>query len=222
MIVPMFAALLAAPQEDAAAREALARLAERLKDARTLSARVVQERKTALLEEPLRSSGTLYYRREPARLVLVLSDPRPTIVHLDRSSYQVYRPDEKRLERFDFEDPGTAPRLLAAFEPRSEEIGKAFVVRRGEAGPGETEIVLEPRDEKLARRIRRLALRTDAEGGLRRIVFTDPEGDEVSFALSEVRVHPELPADVFELRVPEGTRILRHTVPADKDAARPR
>lgn len=216
MIALLMGAVLGAPQDDPAAREALARLGARLKEARTLSARVVQERKTALLEEPLRSSGTLYYRREPARLVLQLSDPRPVTVHLDRSSYQVYRPDEKRLERFDFEDPEMGPRLLAAFEPRSEDVGKAFTVRRGEAGPGEVEIVLEPRDPKLARRVRRLVLRTDPEGLLRRIVFTDPDGDEVTFLLSDVKLNPEIPADTFELGVPEGTRILRHSVPAEK------
>lgn len=216
MIALLVAAALGAPQDDPAAREALARLGARLKEARTLSARIVQERKTALLEEPLRSSGTLYYRREPARLVLVLTDPRPATVHLDRSSYQVYRPDEKRLERFDFEDPEMGPRLLAAFEPRSEEVGKVFTARLGQAGPGEVEIVLEPRDPKLARRLRRLVLGTDPEGLLRRIVFTDPEGDEVTFTLSEVALNPELPSGLFELRVPEGTRILRHSVPADK------
>lgn len=216
MIALLVGAVLGTPQEDAAAREALGRLAGRLKEAQTLSAGVVQERKTALLDEPLRSSGILYYRRDPARLVLVLTDPRPATVHLDRSSYQVYRPDEKRLERFDFEDPEIGLRLLTAFEPRSEEVGKAFTARLGQPGPDEVEIVLEPRDPKLARRVRRLVLRTDPEGLLRRIVFTDPEGDEVTFLLSDVKLNPEIPAGVFELRVPEGTRILRHSVPAEK------
>src|SRR5690349_10016741 len=86
---------------DAAAKAAFKKIAEKFKDMRTLSAKVVQQRRTELLDKTLLSSGTMYYRREPARLVFLLNEPRKAEIHMDRTSYQVYRPDEKRLERTD-------------------------------------------------------------------------------------------------------------------------
>jgi len=56
----------------------------------------------------------------------------------------------------------------------------------------------------------------EADGALSRITYTDAEGDEVRFDLSQVVVNPDLPADAFSLKVPEGTRILRRTVKPEK------
>jgi outer membrane lipoprotein-sorting protein len=219
MIALSIAVILAGLQEapDPAAEAALRRLSDRFRDARTLSARVVQTRKTALLDRPLSSSGTLFYRRDPARLVFRMTEPRATEIHLDRASYQVYRPDEKRLERTDFADDETAPRLFMAFQPRSEEIGKAFSVRRGEGARGEIEVLLEPSDPKVKRHLSKLVLAmAEEDATLKRIATTDAEGDEVRIELSEVRVNPELPADTFDLSVPEGTRVFRHALKPGK------
>jgi outer membrane lipoprotein-sorting protein len=216
----LFWVLLAAqaePADDPAAQAALRRLAERFRDARTLSARVSQSRKTSLLDRPVTSSGTLYYRREPARLVFHMTEPRPAEIHLDRAAYQVHRPDEKRLERLDFEGEDLAPRLLMVFEPKAEEMGRTFRVGREDAPAGEVRVVLEPRDDKVRRHLRRLSLAlAEGDGALRRIAYTDAEGDEVVFTLTELKVNPELAPGLFELKVPEGTRILRHAVKLDK------
>lgn len=187
--------------------EALRTLAERMKDARTLSCAVKQTRKTALLETPLVSSGTMLYRREPGRLVFRLKEPRATEIHMDRASYQVYRPDEKRLERLEFEDDALTGQLLTLFEPKPEALGKAF--RMSSSG---SDILLEPLDEKAKKRLSSIALTLDGPE-LRRIRYTQPDGDEVSFEMSDVRLNPDLPAGAFELKVPEGTRVLSHKVP---------
>ncbi len=213
------ALLLAAGQEgpDEAAQAALRKLSERFRDAKTLSARVVQTRKTALLDKPLTSAGTLSYRRDPSRLVFRMAEPRATEIHLDRASYQVYRPDEKRLERIDFEGDEIAPKLFMVFQPRADEIGKAFTVRRAEGAAGEIELRLEPSDEKVKRHFARLVLCLNAEdAALKRIAYTDAEGDEVGFELSDVRVNPELPDGTFDLKVPEGTRVFRHALRTGK------
>ena len=207
----------AAAAQDDDARAALQKLADRLKDVKTLSAKVAQSRKTALLDAPLVSSGTLLYRREPARLVFRMTEPRVTEIHLDRSAYQVYRPDEKRLERIEFENDDVTGRLLMVFQPKADEIGKAFGIRTGESAKGEIVVLLEPVDEKVRRRVRRLALTLgEPDAALKRIVFTDPDGDEVRLDLSEVALDPTLDAAAFELKVPEGTRILKHAAKLDR------
>src|SRR5688572_24262330 len=86
----------AGAQEDGAdARAALRKLSERAATLRTLSAGFVQLRRTPLMREPIKSSGKLHYRRDPEKLVFLFADPRTSVIHLDRSLYQVYRPDEK-------------------------------------------------------------------------------------------------------------------------------
>lgn len=202
---------------DETAKAALQKLAARMKEARTLSAKVVQSRRTELLDKPIVSSGTMYYRRDPARLVFHLTEPRKAEIHLDKGSYQVYRPEEKRLERIDFESEDVTTRILMVFEPRTEEIGKAFQIRGGEQKDGRIEVRLDSSDEKFRKRMKRISLTIGvADGTLSRIAYTDAEGDEVQFDLSEVAVNPELSADLFTLKVPEGTRVLRRTVSSDK------
>jgi outer membrane lipoprotein-sorting protein len=205
------------PAADAAAKAALQKLADRMKEARTLTAKVIQSRRTELLDKPIVSSGTMAYRRDPARLVFHLTEPRTAEIHLDKTSYQVYRPDEKRLERIDFEGEDVTAKILMVFEPKTEDIGKVFSIRGGEAHEGQIEVRLESSDEKFRKRLKRIALTVaEADGALRRIAYTDAEGDEVQFDLSEVVINPDLPADLFTLKIPEGTRVLRRTVTPSK------
>jgi outer membrane lipoprotein-sorting protein len=202
---------------DAAAKAALRKLAARLKEARTLTAKVVQSRHTELLDKPIVSSGTMAYRRDPARLVFHLTEPRKAEIHLDKTSYQVYRPDEKRVERLDFDSENVTAKILMVFEPKMEDIGKAFEIRGGEEHDGQIEVRLESSDERFRKRMKKIALTVvEADGALRRIAYTDAEGDDVQFDLSDVVINPELAADQFTLKVPEGTRVLRRTVTDSK------
>ncbi len=202
---------------DTAAKAALQKLADRMKEARTLTAKVIQSRHTELLDKPIVSSGTMAYRRDPARLVFHLTEPRKAEIHLDKTSYQVYRPDEKRVERIDFAGEDVTAKILMVFEPKTEDIGKAFSIRGGETHDGQIEIRLESSDEKFRKRMKKIALTVvEADGALRRIAYTDAEGDEVQFDLSEVVINPDVPADLFTLRFPEGTRVLRRTVTPSK------
>ncbi len=206
-----------APPGDEDARAALKKLAEQFREARTLSAKVGQERRTELLDQPIRSSGTMIYRREPARLVFRMSEPKRTEIHLDRTSYQVHRPDEKRLERFEFEDEALSGRLLMIFEPKPEELGKTFLPTTVAKREGEIDVRLEPRDEKVRGHLKKLVLTVALPGGmLRRIEYVDGEGDEIRFDLAEVAVNPALAPESFELKVPEGTRVLRHKAKVPK------
>jgi outer membrane lipoprotein-sorting protein len=203
---------------DAAAKAALQKLASKMKDVRTLTATVVQSRRTELLDKPIVSSGTLAYRREPAHLVFHLTEPRRAEIHLEKSSYQVYRPDEKRLERIDFESDDWTSRILMMFEPKPEEIGKAFAVKGGASREGAIEVQLESSDERFRKRLRKIVLTVaEGDGTLRRIAYTDAEGDEVQFDLAHVEVNPVLPPDAFLLKTEEGTRILRRTVSRTSD-----
>jgi outer membrane lipoprotein-sorting protein len=204
-------ALLAQAEQDDAAKEALKKLADRMRDAKTLSAKVSQQRRTELLDKPVTSSGTMLYRREPGRMVFRMTEPRTTEIHLDRTCYQVYRPDEQRLERFEFEDDSVTGKLLAVFDAKPEQMGKSFGARSGARRGDDLEVLLSPTDERVKGRMRKLSLTiSTADGTLKRIDYEDADGDEVRFEMSDLTLNPDLAPEVFELKVPEGTRVLRH------------
>lgn len=209
------AALLQGAEGDAAAKDALRKFSERFREMRSLSASFTQKRRTALLDEPITSSGKLYYRREPARLVFEVARPNKASIHFDGKTYQVYRPAEKQLEQFELEDSEMARWLFMAFHPKVEEIEKSFTIKSGGSKDGTIDVVLEPTEEKLLKVIAKLTLTIAREGDagdalLRRITYVDPEQEEVSFELSDAHLNPELAADAFELRIPDGVRILKH------------
>lgn len=212
--------LLSATQEtaaDAAAAAALRKLTAKMRDVRTLTANVVQSRKTDLLDQPIVSSGSMAYRRDPALLAFHLTEPRRAEILLDKTSYQVYRPDEKRLERIDFESDDLTSRLLMVFEPKADEIHKAFRITGSEPRDGRIEVTLDSSDERFRKRLKKIVLTlVEADGALVRISYTDADGDEIQFDLSQVAVNPELPPEAFLLKIPEGTRILRHSVKMEK------
>jgi outer membrane lipoprotein-sorting protein len=198
---------------DAAAMAALRKLADRFKEARTLSARVTQSRRTELLDKPLVSSGMMYYRRDPARLVFRLTEPRKAEIHMDRTSYQVYRPDEKRLERTDFENDDVTGKILMVFEPKPDDLGKTFAIQGGDSKDGFIEVRLEPTDDKVRRRLKRISLTVaEADGALKRLSYFDAEGDEVTLDLTDVAINPQPAPELFSLQAPEGTRVLRRTI----------
>jgi len=207
--------LVQAGSADEAARAALGRFSERFRDLGGLSASFTQSRRTALLNEPITSSGKLRYRRDPARLVFEVEKPRRASIHFDGKSYQVYRPDEKQLEQFEVEDSEMARWLFMAFHPKVEEIGKSFAIKAGSLKEETLEVVLVPSEAKLLKVLAKLTLvlsRADAPGDplLRRIGYVDAEQDEVSFEITDAALNPTLSPEVFELKLPEGVKVFKH------------
>jgi outer membrane lipoprotein-sorting protein len=205
---------------DEAAREALGKFSDRFRELRGLSASFVQSRRTALLSEPIRSSGKLHYRRDPAHLVFEVEKPHRSFVHFDGKTYRVYRPDEKQLEQYEIEDAEMARWLFMAFNPKVEEIEKSFAIKSGAAKEDTLEVVLVPSEGKLLKAVAKLTLvlaRGDAPGDplLRKIGYVDPDQDEVTFEISNAALNPALPPETFELKLPEGVKVFKHKKKSD-------
>lgn len=200
-----------------AAKAALQKLCDRFRDLRFLSAGVVQTRRTELLDRPIVSSGKLYYRRDPARLVFQLGEPRKVEIHMDRTSYQVYRADERRLERFEFGADGPSAAILMVFEPKMEALEKNFSVRGGGVKDGVREVALDTTDERLKKRLKGIVLRiAESDATLRGMSYTDAEGDDVRFELSDVALNAELEPSRFDLKTADGTRVILQSLKPDK------
>ncbi len=221
MIAAVTAALLAALQNEAdeRARAAIEKLSVELKDVKTLSAIFTQTRRTPLLDEPMRSAGRLYYRREPEKLVLEFLQPRPSKVHLDAATYEVYRPAEKQLERFELSRGNASRWFLLAFRPTMSEIEKSFRIKGGKAEAGRVEVHLEPIGEELRKTLARVVL-VVIEGehpSLSEFSYLDKDDEEVSFRLEKPELNPEIPEGTFRLTIPSDVRVLKHEAEPARD-----
>lgn len=217
---------------EVAARTRLTALAEARAQTDTMRCDYVQERSSALTLEPLRSTGTLRFRRDPACVVFAVTTPRPAEIRLDRTSYQVFEPAERRCERFELATAasGHAPLADALFDAlavRIDALLDAFEVvaidavpARGADGtvgtPAYDVIRLRPRDpvaDPAARAtpwLRTLELHVvPSDSTLRAVAYTDGQGDAVTLTFSKVEFDPvDLTADAFDAAVPDGTRVV--------------
>jgi hypothetical protein len=212
------------PQPDDAVRaeaEALLRRhAERHRDGKVLVADYVQRRTTSLAKEPLVSSGRLLFVRDPACVLFRGEKPRPSVVRLTATTYEVHRPHRQQLERFHLEGPDLSAGLFAAIGGDAARLAGDYELL-GCAPPVPESplrrIRLRPRDEALRQRLSELAITVAAkDGALAAIAYRDAAGDLVEIELRAVEWDPD-PAPSAELDVPPGTKVIEHR--ADKDAA---
>ena len=194
-------------------RKALRALADRFASLGTMSASFVQSRRTILLDEPIQSSGKLYYRRKNEKAVFATEKPRTSLIYLDANSYLVYRPSEKQAEHFDLSDTEATRWILLAFNPKPEEIEKVFEIKGKPAANGATAVILVPREEKLKKSVAQLTLVISFESEpaqLRSLTYEDSEGDEVKFELTNIALDPKLDDSRFKPSIPDDVRVIRH------------
>ncbi|MEM7261584.1 MAG: outer membrane lipoprotein carrier protein LolA, partial [Planctomycetota bacterium] len=150
------------------AKKALEKLADRHASAKTLRGNFEQQIHTPLAKKPLRSTGTLFFRRDPACAVFVIDKPRRSIVRFDDTSYRVHRPEEKKAETFLFGDDDLAGSFVRVFAPSKGEMEKVFaIIRTEEFAPSDSnlpkllEVTLAPKQKKLQAHFTQLALTVD-------------------------------------------------------------
>jgi hypothetical protein len=200
------------------AGEALLRAhAERSRGIRVLVAAYEQTRTTQLAREPLRSRGSFLFQRQPACVVFRATVPRESIVRLSSALYEVYRPQQKRLERFRLDGPELAQGLFAALGGDAEALRRDFVVAAcgpDAAAADHTLVVLRPRGEAMQRHVRELRLSWHTRGGeLAAVAYRDQAGDLVEIRLRDVVVNPPEPPSC-EFTVAPGTTVVEHAARA--------
>jgi hypothetical protein len=213
----------ASQPDDAVRAEAdalLRRHAERHRKGKVLVADYVQRRTTSLAKEPLVSSGRLLFVRDPACVLFRGEKPRPSVVRLTATTYEVHRPHRQQLERFHLEGPDLSTGLFAAIGGDANRLAGDYELL-GCAPPVPESplrrIRLRPRDESMRQRLSELAITVAAkDGALTAIAYRDAAGDLVEIELRAVEWDPE-PAPSAELDVPRGTKVIEHR--AAKDAA---
>jgi hypothetical protein len=201
------------------ARVLLAQHGERSKTVRVLVADYVQRRTTALSKEPFVSKGRFLFVREPAAVVFAGTEPRVSTARLTGATYEVWRPQQNRLERFHLGGPELAQGLFAAVGGDVQRLEREFAIVAcddGKPGSGTAVIRFAPRSDAVRERLQQLVLTLDGkDGALRAVGYRDHAGDWIDIELGNVRVDPS-DAPSAALDVPANATVVEHAAPARK------
>lgn len=173
------------------------------------TATVHQARHTPLLREPLLSYGRVFVRADRARWEMF--EPYPTTTLVTPDTVSIHYPDQKLLEVYDLQDH-IAPGVVSPL-PRLESLKKHFRFLKSEdqlegESPAVLAVELIPRDEHLLEYLDRVTVWLDLETGcVVQIQILDPDGERSLMRLENHEINTQIDEQVFELDVPEDTRI---------------
>lgn len=229
-LVPVFAALLGSSlvaQETnvaAAGVEEGRKLLERLVTAHgqlaQMTADYTQFRTTALTKKPLQSTGTLAFRREPGCVVFRVATPKTAVIRLDSKVYEVWRPEQNRLERFVLASDEMPRLLFDALAPTTASLQKGFAIEScvpvevAEGQPARRAIALVPNGEATKQVAQRITLTVELDTAkLCGFGYRDPRGDEVRIELTALTLHEKADPARFAMELPAGAKVTEQRVP---------
>ena len=208
VFLPLLLPFVLAPpaQAELGAEEVLKALAAKNESIRTMRARYVQQRTTELSAKPLESSGVLHYSRAQGCLVLHGEKPRRVILRLDRTTYQVYRPQRKRAERFVFRGGFSGSALVKLFSPEVGKLSTSYDVISFQADETLATVTLRPRSKQLRKRLRTLAVTVRLKDMVMvRFAYSSREKESVRIDLQRIERNPDLAPGLFASKLPVGT-----------------
>jgi hypothetical protein len=162
-----------------------------------------EEKQIALLEQPLASSGTIYFV-PPNRLVRFTSQPQPSALIIDGEKLRFRQGDR---EEFDLSGNPMARVFIDNFIvlfngdlPKLQELYHTSFAAEGERWT----LILEPRRAPLRGLVAQIALRGDRKG-IREMVMQNADGDRTSTQLDVVSTDHRFTDDQLEDLFVEGT-----------------
>ncbi len=198
----------------ARANELLDKHAARSKDVEVLVADYVQKRTSTLTKEPLQSRGQFLFVRDPACAVFRATEPRVSTTRLTATTYEVYRPARKQLERFHLDGPELAQGLFAAVGGDVGRLRADFDVAGVADDPADklrVQVRLVPKVKLVREQLQELVVTLhQKDGALGAVAYRDKSGDLVEIDLRGIEVNPKQ-APPATLDVPKDTQVVEHT-----------
>jgi outer membrane lipoprotein-sorting protein len=180
------------------------------RDVADFRARFRQEKSVYLLDEPLRSEGTILYKREPALLRWETTSPERSTLVIDGSGMKVHMPGVKQLEVYEFSGKDAFGAILPLFGQGTEDLRRSYEVTLATGTADVHTLELVPRAERLRRVISKLEVSIDKKTLLpRRLAYHDPNGDVSTTVFESVEPNVGLSEKDFKLDVPEGTKTVK-------------
>lgn len=199
--------------EDPALIRKLEAIDQKAAAAADLTAEFEQKKFTAMLKQPMASSGTLKVKGTAVRWDTL--KPEPSVMRIDERELRIYYPNQKVIEVYPIGDE--VRRLTASPLPRLAAIRAEFFI--AQVNPRELDpaadpertvgLKLTPRGERLKEHVLSVTVLLDAStGSATRVEVTDPDGDRTVLAFSRVKVNTGVRESDLELKAPEGVKVV--------------
>ena len=172
---------------------------------RSLHAGFEQSKTTALLREPIVSSGIVRHIEGLTRWDTTA--PYASTMVVTRGRLEMFYPDQKVLEVYELSDQVNA--MATSPAPDIDELRKLFEISDVQSDEQVLNITFVPRDAQLAEVFRTVEMAVVRDRAcLRQIGFTNPDDETTTILFSDVELNIELDRDELEMDVPEGTTVV--------------
>lgn len=173
-----------------------------------------QRRRTPLLKRPLVSKGTVLTKGDVVRWDT--TSPRESTLVIGHGSIQMFYPEDKLVEVYPvgegFKDLAGAP--LPRLAVLRERFELSPLAASDPAMKGEDAhllgVLLTPKSDELRKHVTSVKVIIDETGpAAKKVVITDPEGEETQIIFSDTRLNRGVRNDELELKLPEGVRVSK-------------
>ena len=164
---------------------------------KTMRSTYEQTKTMSLLEDEVKTGGTLFYDRAKDSTRWRSEDG--TIQQVNRDRYIAVFPGLKEVEIYPLKERGKAFRTIMG-SPDPDQMKKEFEVTLVSSAEESIQLKLRPKSDFLKKRIREAHLQIDSETYLiTGVRYTETNGDTVRILFRNRVINPDLPAGTFKL-----------------------
>jgi outer membrane lipoprotein-sorting protein len=175
-------------------------------------AKFTQKKVSRLFNETETSTGAVYYKR-PGRILWDYRLPDVMKVLVKERVVSIYTEELEQLEIYDFTEEKKMRGLFLGFDESPKELQELYDIALVAPGEGEQAriVKLVPKTEELISYFASVQLwLRPKDFAVYKILIVDPEDEgETSITLTDIRVNKGIRDAVLDIKVPEGTEIIR-------------
>ena len=196
----------AAPLSPTDVKTLLERIREKRAAAPSMQADFQEQRKVHLLDEPINSSGKIWFQA-PNKFRVERKGNAPSITVSDGQQLWIYYPNFKSAEHYSLAKRSPLDAAISAITTalNLENVEHAFHIAGNKAEKG-YDIELTPRNPSMKRIFQKLLLHLSDDFFAERTDMLQPNGDEIVTTYQNPN-HAAIPPSQFEFTLPPGTEV---------------
>src|SRR5436309_1191818 len=196
----------AEPLSPADIKSLLERIREKRAAAPSMQADFQEQREVHLLDEPINSSGKIWFQA-PNKFRVERKGNAPSITVSDGQTMWIYYPKFKSAEHYSLARRSPLDAAISAITTalNLENVENMFHIAGSKAGSG-YDLELTPRNPSMKRIFQKLELHLNAELFAERTNMLQPNGNQIITTYTHPD-HSALPASTFESTPPAGTEV---------------
>ena len=194
----------------------LARFDEAQKATKTLTASFTEKKEIHILKEPVLAKGRFFYTR-PDDVLLEYTEPEVRYLLFTKEEQLYYYPKQKKAER------GTSARVhdyilrFLAIGQTSDNLKKFYEVSLDSSNTEVKDaylLVLKPRKRMIKKAVKDVLFWIGKDRLLPvKMQWREPDGDSTTITFDEVKMNPEIQANVYHIEIPKDVQIIKRRVP---------